>query len=165
MTKRIPNRHRAGELGSAVIELAISSVAVMGMILGMYQMFMALYTYHYISEAAREGSRYAIVRGSTSCTNTPGLSGCNATAAQIQNLVKGQSFPGIDGANAMTVTVSWLTVSTAQPATWSTCSSGTCNAPGNLVKVQVQYAFPMTLPFFRFTTVNLTSTSQLAIAQ
>jgi Flp pilus assembly protein TadG len=156
---------KTGETGSAVLELAVASVVIMGMILGMYQMFMALYTYHYISEAAREASRYAIVRGSTSCVNTPTLSNCNATASEVQNFVRDQGFPGIDSTHYMTVNVSWLTVSTTQPATWSACSSGTCNAPGNIVKVQVQYAFPMALPFFSFSTLNLTSTSQMVIAQ
>lgn len=162
MIARSSIRCEAGERGSAVIEIALASVVLMGMILSMYQMFLAFYTYHYISEAAREGSRYAMVRGSTSCTNTPNLDSCNATTAQIQNYVNGLGFPGI---NAMTVTVSWLTVSSGQPATWSTCSSGTCNVPGNLVKVQVQYAFPLSLPFFSSSTVNLSSTSQMAIAQ
>lgn len=165
MKASAPIRDREGQTGSAVVEIALASVVLMGMILGMFQMFLAFYTYHYISEAAREGSRYAMVRGSTSCTNTPNLANCNATAAEVQSYVQGLGFPGIDATNAMTVSVSWLTVSTGQPATWSACSSGTCNAPGNLVKVQVRYAFPLALPFFTSNTLNLISTSQMAIAQ
>ena len=165
MKASAPIRDREGQTGSAVVEIALASVVLMGMILGMFQMFLAFYTYHYISEAAREGSRYAMVRGSTSCTNTPNLANCNATAAEVQSYVQGLGFPGIDATNAMTVSVSWLTVSTGQPATWSACSSGTCNAPGNLVKVQVRYAFLLALPFFTSNTLNLASTSQMAIAQ
>ena len=165
MKRRNPSRRRRGETGAALVELGIASIVLLGMILGMYEMFLALYTYHCISESAREGTRYAIVRGSTSCTNTPSLGNCNVTANQIQSYVQGIGFPGIDTVNSMTVTVSWLTVSTAQPATWSACTSGTCNTPGNLVKVQVQYAFPLSLPFFSSNPLSLSSTSQMAIAQ
>ena len=165
MKAKIPIRHGSRQRGSAVVEMAVASAVLLGMVVGMYQMFLAFYTYHYIAEAAREGSRYAMVRGSTSCTNTPGLNNCTATAAVVRGYVQGLGFPGIDSINAMTVTVSWLTVSSGQPATWSACSSGTCNVPGNQVKVQVQYAFPLALPFFTSNTLNLTSTSQMAIAQ
>ena len=104
MKARVPIRNREGQTGSAVIEIALASVVLMGMVVGMFQMFLAFYTYHYISEAAREGSRYAMVRGSTSCTNTPGLANCNATAAEVRSYVQGLGLPGIDATNAMTVT-------------------------------------------------------------
>ena len=165
MNARVAIGRRAGQRGAAIVEFALASVALLGMIMGMYVMFLAVYTNHCASESAREGSRYAMVRGSTSCTNTPSLTNCNATAAEVQSYVEGLGFPGMNTANGMTVTVSWLTVSTTQPATWSPCSSGTCNTPGNLVKVQVQYAFPLSLPFFSSNTLNLSSTSQMAIAQ
>jgi Flp pilus assembly protein TadG len=165
MNARLPIGRGTGQRGAAIVEFALATIVLLGTILGMYVMFLALYTYHCASECAREGSRYAMVRGSTSCTNTPNLTNCNATAAEVQSYVQGLGFPGVNTANAMTVTVSWLTVSTTQPATWSACSSGTCNTPGNLVKVQVQYAFPLSLPFFSSNTLNLSSTSQMAIAQ
>jgi Flp pilus assembly protein TadG len=168
MNARDPSRRSRGQRGAVLVEFALASVVFLGMILGIYEMFLGLYTYHCISESAREGTRYAIVRGSSSCINTPGLANCNATAAEVQSYVQGLAFPGIDTVNSMTVTVSWLTVSTAQPATWSACTPGgsvTCNLPGNLVKVQVQYAFPLSLPFFSSNPLNLSSTSQMAIAQ
>ncbi len=152
------------ERGMSVVETAVACAVLLAMLFGIFQMSPALYTYHYISEAAREGTRWAIVRGSTSCTNTPNLTDCGATAAQISSYVKGLDYPAIVPAK-MTVTPSFLSASSTQPTTWSACTTGTCNAPGNLVKVQVQYSFPLGLPFISSTTLNLSSTSQLVIAQ
>jgi Flp pilus assembly protein TadG len=152
------------EEGSSLVEMALSCAVVVTMLLGIVEMSFALFSYDYISDAAREGSRYAIVRGSKSCSNTPSLTNCNATADKVQTYIKGLGYPGINSAN-MTVTTTWLTASATKPTTWSTCSSGTCNAPGNIVKVQVNYAFPISIPFVRLTTINVASTSQMVIAQ
>jgi Flp pilus assembly protein TadG len=145
--------------------MALSSIILLTMLFGILEMSLALYSYHYISEAAREGSRYAIVRGSTSCQNTPNLTNCGATAAQIQTYVMTLGFPGINSTQYMTVTTTWLNASATQPTTWSTCTSGTCNAPGNAVKVTVYYAFPLKIPFLPATTLNMSSTSQMVISQ
>jgi Flp pilus assembly protein TadG len=153
------------EDGASIVEMALASAVVFGMLFGIIYFSMTLYTYHYLSEAAREGSRYAMVRGSTSCTNTPGLTNCKATQAQIQTYVQDLGYPAIDAANKMTVTTTWYTASTSQPTTWSLCSTGSCNAPGNVVKVQVIYAYPLSIPFYGKKTLNLTSTSQMVIAQ
>ena len=153
------------EDGASLVEMALASVVVFAMLFGIIEISFALYTYDYVSDAAREGSRYAIVRGSTSCTNTPSLAGCNATATQVGTYVKNLGYPGINAALHMTVTTTWLKASAAQPTTWSVCSVGTCNAPGSLVKVQVVYAFPIGIPFWRTTTWNMASSSQMAIAQ
>lgn len=134
------------------------------MMIGSFQMMLVMYTFHFVSDAAREGSRYAIVRGSTSCTNTPSLSNCNATADQIRTYVKGLNYPGINPAN-LSVNTTWLTASSTMPTTWSACSSGTCNTPGNLVKVVTSYSYSLSIPFVPAATWNLTSTSQMVISQ
>ncbi len=153
------------EDGASIVEMALASAVVFGMLFGVIYFSFALYTFHYTSEAAREGSRYAMVRGSTSCTNTPNLTNCNATNSQIQTYVQDLGYPGIDAANKMTVTTTWYTASASQPTTWARCSTGTCNAPGNIVKVQVTYTFPLSIPFYAKKTLNLTSTSQMVVAQ
>ena len=142
----------------------VSGASFFAMLVGSFQMMLVLYTFHFVSDAAREGSRYAIVRGSTSCTNTPNLSNCNATADQVQTYVKGLNYPGINPAN-LSVSTTWLKAGTSIPATWSACASGTCNAPGNLVKVVATYSYSLTVPFVPAATWNLTSTSQMVISQ
>ena len=81
-------QHNASNLredAATIVEFAFACAVLLGMFFGIIYICFALYTFHYISDAAREGSRYAIVRGSTSCVNSSNLlSNCNATAAQIQ---------------------------------------------------------------------------------
>jgi Flp pilus assembly protein TadG len=139
---------------------------ILPMIFGLFAMSLALYTYHYISEAAREGSRYAMVRGSTSCANTPGLTNCGATPTQIQTYVQNLGYPGINAAN-MTVTTTWSTPSASPPTTWSLCGvTPACAAPRSLVTVTVAYAFPLSIPLYGSTrTLNMSSTSQMVVSQ
>ena len=152
------------EDGATILETAIASAVFLAMLIGVMQMMLVLYTFNYVSDAAREGSRYAMVRGSTSCTNTPALSNCNATGANIQTWVRGHAYPGI-ASSKLNLTTSWLKVSATTPATWSACTSGTCNAPGNQVKVVATYSYPLAVPFVPKMTFNLSSTSKMVIAQ
>lgn len=152
------------EHGQATVEFACAAVVLFCFLIGIMQISRALYVYNFVSEAARQGTRYAMVRGSTSCTNTPSLSGCNThTSAQIQTYVQGLGYPGMVSSN-LTATLSYFTASASQPTTWSTCT-GTCNLPGNLVKVVVSYPFPISVPFFNGNTFTVSSTSQMVVAQ
>jgi Flp pilus assembly protein TadG len=157
------------DTGSALVEMAASCVVLIAMFFGVFEFGLAAYTYHYVSDAAREGARFAMVRGSTSCTNTPNLSTCNATATQISDYVKNLGYPGINAAANMTANVSWLTATTVTggsntTTTWAPCT-GTCNLPGNMVNVAVSYAFPLVIPFSTSNTINVTSTAQMVVAQ
>ena len=158
------------DAGGAILEMAISSSILFAMFFGVFELTLASYTYHYVSAAAREGARFAIVRGSTSCVNTRNLSNCNASPTVIGNFVKRLPYPGINSAANMTVAVSYLTATTDTSTgttltTFAACASGTCNQPGNLVSVVVTYAFPLTIPFVPKKTINVTSTSQMAVQQ
>ena len=128
-------------------------VVWLSLVFGMMLAGLELYSYHYISEAARLGTRFAMVRGS-SCSGFSG--GCPAAVSDIQTYVTGLGYPGIS-ATAMTVTPTWY------PSASSTISCPTCNAPGNFVQVQVQYQFPFSVPLVRCT--KMSSTSRMVIAQ
>jgi len=79
----------------AAVEFGLGASVLMMVLIGTMKMCLAIYTYHFIAEAAREGTRYAMVRG-TSCTAiSPGLSACPASADDIANYVKGLGFHGI----------------------------------------------------------------------
>lgn len=155
----VVRRIRAGEHGGVILETAVSFALVIGIIVGIIQVTLALYTYHFITDAAREATRYAVVRGSYSCANTPGLSNCGATPDEISDYVKSFSFPGINPAN--------LSVSTSWPDTGSACYPSTtpCNNPGNEVMVQVNYQFPLNIPIWRSASLNLYSSSRMVISQ
>jgi Flp pilus assembly protein TadG len=155
--------------GAALVEMAASCVVMIAMFFGVFEFGLASYTYHYVSDAAREGARFAMVRGSTSCANTPNLATCNATATQVSNYVKNLGYPGINATANMTVTVTWLTATTVTggtntTTTWASCT-GTCNLPGNMVNVVVNYGFPLAIPFSSNRIINVTSTAAMVVSQ
>ena len=159
MVRRSRFCHARSEQGSALVEMALSLVVLLSVVFGIMEMSQALYTYHFTADAAREGTRFAIVRGS-SCNLYSGFaSACPALSTDIQNYVRGLAFPGIDP-SLMTVTTAW----SAYP-TGSTCTpSPTCNNPGNLVQVTVTYQFPVSIPFVPFSTLTMSSNSEMVIS-
>jgi Flp pilus assembly protein TadG len=140
----------SGEKGQTIVEAAVSVALLLTMLIGVIAGGLMLYTYHYLSYAARLGSRYAIVRGSA-CDNSNGMPDCpNVTSAKIQTYVKGAvHHTGIDPSQ-LTVTATW--------------PNGTDN-PGDPVSVRVQYPFPLWVPFAWSGTVTMHSTSQMVISQ
>jgi Flp pilus assembly protein TadG len=154
-------RRSRSEYGSTLVETALSLVILLTVAMGVMEMSLALYTYHFISDAAREGTRFAIVRGSSCAANAGLTSACPATQADIQSYVQGLGYPGIDP-NLMTVTT---TAYLAYP-TGTVCTAAflTCMSPGNQVKVIVSYQFPLSIPFIPASTLTMSSTSQMVIA-
>lgn len=150
------------ESGATLVEMAVCSAALFMMLLGILQVSLLLYAYHFVSDAAREGSRYAIVRGSACSVNTPNQTTCNATSAQIQSYVRGLGYPF---ASNLSATVTWRQASASAPTTWASCTASTANAPGNEVQVVVAYAYPLNIPFWNSTTINLSGTSTMVISQ
>jgi len=157
---RLPGVHKAklsrGEQGSALVEIALASIILFSMVFGILQFSIGHYIYHYVTEAAAEGTRYAMVRGS-SCSGFG--SACPATATDVQTYVRGLAFPVLDP-NAMTVTTTWPTTGPA-----CTPSSNPCNNPGNLVHVTVTYNFRVGIPFLPVVTPAIRASSQMVISQ
>jgi Flp pilus assembly protein TadG len=143
--------------GSASLEFALSAVVLLTLVLGIMQMSLAVYTYHVISEAAREGTRYAMVRGNT--CNASGAS-CTVGASQIQSYIKNIGLPTIQASN-LTVTTTY----SDYPAGSGCTPNANCANPGNMVTVKVAYAYPLNIPFVPSNTLNMTSTSAMVISQ
>lgn len=140
-------RSRHGERGSVVAEFALASLASIWLTLGIIEVGRAVYTYHLVSNGARLGSRYGIVRGSA--VNSACQGAAPSTAAAVSSYVKSMS-PGLD---------------TTQLAVNTTCGSAGCssvtnatNGPGCPVSVQVSYNFKFLLPFMPSPTMSSTST-------
>ena len=140
-----------------MVEMALSMIILLTILFGLIEICLALYTYHFVSDAAREGTRFAIVRGSA--CSAPGFE-CKATAAQIQTYVRNLGFPGIIP-SAMTVTTTW----SAYPVGGTCCPSAACNNPGNLATVTVKYNFPLSIPFIKSSVIAMSSTSAMVISQ
>jgi Flp pilus assembly protein TadG len=157
------------ESGSNVVEMAITSSVLLAMLLGICQISFALYVSQFTTDVARQATRYAMVRGSTSCLNTPNLPNCDATAAEVQTFAQSLDYAGIKTSN-LTATTTWCAASTLQPSStnatsWSSCSGATANSPGNLVQVIVTYPLSFTIPWVKTFSLNIASTSQMVIAQ
>jgi Flp pilus assembly protein TadG len=149
---------KSGEEGSTLVEMAFSCTILLSVMIGIFQVSLMLYCYHFISYAAREGARYAIVRGSNSCLtagiSTSTISNCNQTGSgtAIVNYVGSLNFPGID----------WSKCTTAKPCVIVTWPGGN-NNPGSPVQVQVKYPYTLMVPWVKPISVNMSSTSQMLI--
>jgi len=166
------SRRSQDETGSALVEFAISSIVILGTFLAVFQMSVACYHYNTVAEITRETARWAAVRGSTCSVNTPGLDNCNASATTIRDQAK--KYGAINWSQCTTsnpcVTVSYKTATTTlvnskTATTWSDCSSGTCNLPGNMIVVSMTYPYSLNLPFVNKFSINLGSTSEMIVAQ
>lgn len=160
-------RHAAREDGANAVETALSCTILIAILFGMCQMALGMYFYQFTSDAARQATRWAMVRGSTSCTNTPNLYKCNAGTDDVQTYVRGLGLTGTTS-SSIGVTTNWCSASSTMPTTWSSCSTTTSNAPGNLVKVTVSYPLSFAIPFIphsKSVSLSLSSTSQMVISQ
>jgi len=173
---RASKRCAREERGGTLVEFGFSLLFMFGFILGIMQLSMAMYAYHCVSDAARDGTRYAIVRGydwGTSCdSNANGQgnpagdgsgsanSGCVASLKDIQNYVENAGF--LNGSTNMTVTPQCASVIGGTFTTYS--PSTTCNAATDVVKVTVSYPFSFGIPGFPRYTYQLSSTSQEVIS-
>jgi Flp pilus assembly protein TadG len=154
-------RNMRGEEGAVIMETAMSMIILLTFMFGVMEAGFALYSYHFISEAAREGTRYAIVRGATwgtACGTSYNSYDCTASLGNVQSYVTNLGFPGINPSN-MTVTPVWSTYTGG-----STCGTP-CNSAGNLVTVTVQYNFPLAVPFIPAHTYAMSSSAAMVIQQ
>jgi Flp pilus assembly protein TadG len=174
-----------GEAGSTLVETALSITILLVLVIGIMDACLMVYSYHFISNAAREGTRYAIVRGNTwtqSPWNFTGTcasytsAGCVATIGNIQDYVKSLSFPGIDPSEITVTPTSYIaTGGTNCPDPTKTAPDGSvstdtsqapaCNARGNVIEVNVQYRFATFIPFVPSRFLTMSSTSRMLISQ
>ena len=153
-------RQENGEAGSALVEFALATVLILTVLFGIVEMGRALYCFDWVSDAARRGSRYAMVRGQTSCNGSPHLTDCEATPGTpstpgtIAYYVVSNGF-GIDR-NMVTLTATCWPNTHPTPAP---CPTGTP------VIVTVNYPFQFILPFLPHQPWTMRSSSARVVAQ
>lgn len=161
-------RRLRSDTGSTLVETALSITILLTLIIGIMEGCLLVYSYHFISNAAREGTRYAIVRGSTwsqppwNATSTCAAytdAGCTTTAPQIQQYVQSLAFPGID-ASQIKANTTWYNF----PGPGGTSGNG-YNNYGDYVQVKVTYTFPFNVPFIPSQSLTMSSTSEMVISQ
>lgn len=140
---------RHGQRGASMPEMVIVAGVLLSILFGIIDFSRAMYTYSFVAELAREGARWAIVRGSQ-CT---ALDHCGATSGDVQTYLQSRS-EGVTIASSISAS-----------ATWPSCSTAPSNAPGCLVVVTVSYPFHFIAPFVSKAQINMSSTSQMVISQ
>ncbi len=140
MTKGIAGRgQERAQAGQSLTELPIALVLFLVLSFGIVDAGRLIYAYNAVSLSAREGVRWAAVRG--------GTSGRPASKADIQDFVQGKTV-GVP----VTVDVSWI-------------PDGN-NQPGSAVVVTVTNAFAPIAPLPLVPrSINLTSKSRMVISR
>jgi|GEM_PF-6289255 Flp pilus assembly protein TadG len=147
------------EDASELVEFAIASSILFAMIFGIIEFCMVMYAGNFVAYAAQQGSRYAMVLGSSWTTNctTAGSYDCALTASNQNDVVKGYilrlSHPGLN------MTADNIIVNLDAPASGGACAAF---SKGCRVKVKVSYTFQMNLPFYS-PNIPLSSTSEETI--
>ncbi len=133
--------------GQALVEFALTSCVIFGFVFCLIELCLAFYTHCVVAETAREGTRYAIVRGATCVTASQ--ASCTATASSINTFASGLGWPNLGNGT--------LSVATTFP-------DGNQN-PGSRVQVKVTYVFPVNLVFVPQNSITMSSTSEMYIVQ
>jgi Flp pilus assembly protein TadG len=137
-----------------MVETAIVVLLALTVLFAIMEFGRALFTYHAISNAARLGTRYAIVHGANCIPN-----GCTASLGTIQQYLR-DSTPGIKPSQLRVTTATW-TGTALDPS--KSCGSGANENQGCTVTITVQYQFSYILPYFG-NGFNISSTSQMVVA-
>lgn len=138
------SRLRSARRGSTLIEFALISFLLLMVLFVSIEMDRMLFVYTNLADAAKAGTRYAIVRGAD---RTSGASTA-ADPSPVVNIVKNY-ITGIDPSH-LTVTVTY--------------PDGNSNALAKHVKVVVQYIYDPWAGFGLLNGVTLSATSQGIIA-
>jgi len=186
-----PNRKRLGkrrltlrklvrlgreENGAELVEFALSSLMLFGLLFAVFNWMVGMYVYHFMSYAAQQGTRFAIVRGHTWSKNTTESCGtsappnftmaynCTATATDIQNYVQSLAHPWIlPSGMTINTSSSYLWPGKNPDGTTTGCSTN-ANSSGCLVKVTVSYSFSFH-PLMKLTGLQMQATSEKVIVE
>jgi Flp pilus assembly protein TadG len=152
---RLRSRRQRRE-GTVTVESTVVVLALLTMILGMLDLGLAVFQYHVVSEAARQGARLAIVHGQMAPS---GWNGGSWGPTTINKSANTSGTPLVDEIKPLLVSLD-LTQTTIK-AEW--LDGG--NAPENRVRVTVSTTFQSSVTFiFGGSSLNLSASSTMPIA-
>ena len=171
-----------GDEGASLVEVAISLSVYLTLLFGVIELLLSLYAYNFVSDAAREATRFAVIRGANSCVPSPSFPNCNLGPPSITSTTDPSlnpvlqyidtfRYPGLSPDNLSADVSWWVAHQNANGHTnWTTQCAGAldakgnaCNAEGNAVRVVVTYNFPLRLPWMSAHLLKVSSTSQMVI--
>jgi Flp pilus assembly protein TadG len=131
--------------GNNLVEFALISFMFIMVLAGVVELGRMVLVYNTIANAAREGTRYAIVHGADQ-TSTPSGPGNPCTCTAVNTVITNFASAGLINTSAMTITVAY--------------PNGNNNA-GSPVTVKVLYTYDPFVGFFgSLLNVTLGSTSE-----
>lgn len=137
------------DAGSMLIEFSLSVWTLFLMTFLIFEFCMAIYTYSVLSNAAREGVRYAIVHGTDNSACSGPSSGCADTGgSNVTAVVNSYASISFHDTSGMTVTPSW--------------PDGT-STPNSRVAITISYPYApyMTLPGFNAPQMRITAEGRI----
>lgn len=150
--------------GSQLVEFALCIPILLTVFFGVVYFSYVIFAAHFVTNAANDGARYAIVRGSgwngSACASTSTVD-CTATGTDVSSFVASTLPAGLNSAK--------LSVSTTWPGT--TAGGGRCdaqngnNSPNCVVIVQTKYVVSFPLPFVSSSGLTVSSSAAMTIAQ
>ena len=142
---------RHGQRGASLVETVIVMGVLLALMFGIIDFGRALYTYSFVAQLARQGARWAIVRGANCTVLCPsGPAGPSDVQTYVRSLSEGATDP-----SQMTVTPVWSGT--------SGCTAS--HTPGCLVTVTVSYPFRFFLPFVLPNhSITMSSSSQMVVS-
>jgi len=158
------------QTGAALVEYAFIFILFISVIFGISGFSHAIFVYHHINTAAKEGARYATVRGYNcnrdeavaSCQTTNSASGIAGptTLADVTAYVRGITPPSIDTSKMVVSGCGLKSEAACTESTPAVCSAtvgtqpATPNYDGCTVKVTVSYPYNFMFPLIRTTTTT-----------
>lgn len=138
----------------STLEMCIILILFLTLTIGLIDFGIGVSEYNTVAHLARQGTRYASVRGGA-CTSP-----CvPATANDIRDAVRSKAV-GLDPQRVIVTTTTLDCPSGTNSAAWPAN-----NQPGRAVQVVVAYDFTPLTRLLNVGTITLTSTSQLVISQ
>ncbi len=154
-------RKQNGEAGSGMVEFALVAVVFLMVLLGIIDLGRALLSYHWVSNASRLATRYAMVRGN-GC-DPDKMPGCINRGPGGEN---GAGLPEIEAyikSNADGIDTSKLTITGGCDVGSNFLQLPPC-AAGQAVWVQVNYDFSLLSPLIPLSW-TMSSVSQMTVSQ
>jgi Flp pilus assembly protein TadG len=156
---------RPRERGSSLVEQSFVIVFLLTMMLGIIDFGRALYTYHFVSNVAREATRWASVR-SVKCDSSALGANCTATASPSGGTVQSTFRANLSTMGLDPTKVKFVTTYAAPPSIGATSCPAATNLPGCMVHVDVTYSFTFIFAsFIAVPAVSMNSSSEMLITQ
>ena len=137
------------QCGSAMIEFTLVGIPMIFLLISIFETSRAMWNYHTLAFAIREGTRYAAVHGS-GCSADPRNS-CQATVAQVAQRIQDAGI-GLEATQLdLTFTSSGNTIKCTLNACLTTAThwpEAPKNTPGNAIAIRGSLPFESALAMF-----------------